>query len=113
MGVGLDLVDEDQRILCLTHQLALDRADAKVEIIYRLRIFKQPLADGVLQHVDLNEIGKQLFPDVANDISLSDLACAVDQQNALRAGLQMLLDQVCDFSFQHDDSPRENFSTIL
>ena len=113
MGVGLDLVDEDQRILCLAHQLALDRADAKVEIIYRLRVFKQPLADGVLQHVDLNEIGKQLFSDVADDICLSDLTRAVDQQNAFRAGLQVLLDQVCNFSFQHDDSPRENFSTIL
>ena len=71
------------------------------------------------------ELGKQITADYeGQEIVLlgvlkgslffcTDLARAIDQQNALRAGLQVLLDQVCDFSFQHDDSPHENFSIII
>ena len=50
-----------------------------VEIVYRFCVLKEPVADGILQHVDLNEIGKQLLSNMTDNICFSNLTRTVNQ----------------------------------
>ena len=79
MRISLNLINENQGIFCFAHQFAFDRADTKVEIINRFCVLKQPVTDGIFQHVDLNEIGKQLLSNMADNICFSDLTRTVNQ----------------------------------
>ena len=98
MRIRLDFVNENQGILFLLHFTALEHADLKVEILYRLCFCKQPSADRVFDHVEFNEILKKLLTDMTDDVCLSNLSSAVNQQDFLRVALQMFSDECLDFA---------------
>ena len=102
--IGLDLVNEDQRVLFLLHFISGDHTDPEIKIIHGGGVGKELVANGVLQHVDFNKIGEQLLPYIPDNVGFSDLTSAVNEQNTFRVGLQVLFDYVRNLSFQHGKS---------
>ena len=99
--IGLNLVKEDQCILFLLHFISGDHTDPEIKIIHGGGVGKELVADGVFQHIDFNKIGKQLLPYITNNVGLSDLTSAVNEQNTLRVGLPVLFNYVRNLSLQH------------
>ena len=85
MGVGLDLIEEDQRVFLLAHLLAGDRADLEIKVLDRADGLKHAGAVLILRKVQLDVVFKKLLPDVADDKGLADLPCPVDDQNFVGA----------------------------
>ena len=98
MGVGLDLVKEDQRVFLLTHLLAGDRADLEIKVLDRADRLKHTGAVLILREVQLDIVFKKLLPDMTDDKGLADLPCAVDNQHFVGVRLQIVLDIRLDFS---------------
>ena len=81
VGVGLDLVEEDQCVFLLAHFLAGDGADLEIKVLDRADGLEHTGAVLILRKVQLNIVFKKLLPDVADDKGLADLPRAVDNQH--------------------------------
>ena len=80
MGIGLDLIEEDQRVFLLAHFFTGDRTDLEIKILDRANLLKHPGTVLILREVQLDIVFKKLLPNVTDDKALSDLPCAVDNQ---------------------------------
>ena len=83
MGIGLDLIEEDQRVLLPAHFFAGNGADLKIEILHRADLLKQPGTVLILHTIQLYIVFKELLPDVANNKRLSDLPGSVDDEHLI------------------------------
>ena len=81
MGVGLDLVEKDQRIFLLAHFFAGDGTDLEIKVLDRADRLEHAGAVLILREVQLDIVFKKLLPDVADDKGLADLPRAVDNQH--------------------------------
>ena len=81
MGIGLNLVEEDQRVFLLAHFLAGDGADLEIKVLDRADRLKHTGAVLILREVQLDIVFKKLLPDVADDKGLTDLPRTVDNQH--------------------------------
>ena len=81
VGVGLDLIEEDQRVFLLAHFFTGDGADLEIKVLDRADGLKHTGTVLILREVQLNVVLKKLLPDVADDKGLADLPRAVDNQN--------------------------------
>ena len=79
--IGLDLVEEDQRVFLLAHFLAGDCADLKIEIPDRADLLEQLGTILILCKVQLDIVLEELLTDVADDKGLSNLTRPVDDQH--------------------------------
>ena len=81
VGVGLDLVEENQRVLLLAHFFPGNGADLEIKVPDRADGFEHPGAVQILREVQLDIVFKKPLPDVADDIGLADLPRAVNDQH--------------------------------
>ena len=107
MGIGLDLIQENQRIFLFLHPVAGEHTHLKVEVLHRPDVGKQPGAQRVLHQVDLDVVLKQLLSHIADNVGLAHLTGAVNEQDLVRVRLQMCLDQRRYFSVKHTAPPDE------
>ena len=102
MGIRLDLIKEDQRILLIPHLFTGDGADLEVKVLDRADLFKQPWTIAVFRKVQLDVVFKKLLTDVTYDKRLSNLPCAVYDQHLVGVGSQIVLDIRLDFTVEHN-----------
>ena len=81
VGIGLDLVEEDQRVFLLAHLFTGDGADLEIKVPDGAHLLKEFWAVLILSKVQLDIVFKKLLPDVADDIGFADLPRAVDNQH--------------------------------
>ena len=105
--IGLDLIQENQRIFLFLHPVAGEHTHLKVEVLHRPDVGKQPGAQRVLHQVDLDVVLKQLLSHIADNVGLAHLTGAVNEQDLVRVRLQMCLDQRRYFSVKHTAPPDE------
>ena len=86
------------------HFISCDHAESEIKIINRPDFRKKPFSQGILDHIDFYEILEHPASDVADDICLSYLTCAVDEKNLFGAGLQMSLNHTFNFTIEHKNT---------
>ena len=96
MGICLDLVQEDQRVLLFPHSFTGNRADLEIEVPDRADLLKQSGAVPVLLEIPLDIVLKKLPADVAYDIRLPDLPRPVDDQHFVGVRLQIVFNKRLD-----------------
>ncbi len=81
--------------------LAIEQAELQIEVLHSSNVLEEALAQGILEHVDLDEVLEEPFSDGAHNEGLAHLPRAVHEQGTIDAGCEMLCYLIFDFSLQH------------
>lgn len=83
MRISLNFVNKYQRVFFFFHLFAEEHTYLKIEIFDSIGVCKKAGTERILDHIYFNKIFKQFFTDVADNVGLAYLTCAVYQKDFL------------------------------
>ena len=110
LRIVLDLVEEYQRIIATVELVACHHAKGQVEIFLRVDVLEELFTLVILHEVDFHVVRIQARTYLTNTERFAYLSGALQYQNLVIIGLQIVLDVGCYFPVQHDDL---HFSTTF
>lgn len=94
MRIDLDFIEEYEGVRFSFESATGEHAQIKIEIFHGLCILKESAAQGVFKKIDFDVVFKELASRFPDDIGLSDLPCAVDNENSSGIGFEIVRDVV-------------------